>query len=171
MNKTKIVRGKPLYMYEDATYLEMPKGVFISKMCYDNKANITYVYCKKNRLIFEIICINIIVLLIAFNWIYVFNQKVRFRYNSIVTHYDGVLYLNLLNESNSYVPISYNVRDTSGVSICSGVLNKGESLISVETDNQDTDYTIYVTYEILGKEHTETYNIKVANTYGRKLND
>ena len=51
------------------------------------------------------------------------------------------------------------------------MLNKGESLVSVETDNQDTNYTIYVTYEILGKEHTETYNIKVANTYGRKLND
>lgn len=165
MKKTKIVKGTPLYVFNNMNYLYMPDKVFVDKMLYDESAKITYVYCKQNRFIFEVVCINIIIFIIVFNILLINNLSVKFRYNSLATYYDNTLYLNLLNESNSFSKVGYNVRDTSGVSICSGVLDKGESLTTVDIDDVDTEYTLYLSYKTLIKDITETHTIKVVNTY------
>ena len=171
MKKVKFVKGTPIYILNKRSYLYMPEKVFVSKMLYDEEAKITRVYCKQNKFIFELICINAIIFLIVFNLLFINKLSVKFRYNSLATYNDHTLYLNLLNEENSYTSVNYNVRDTAGISICSGTLAKGESLTSVDIENVDSSYTLYLTYKTFIKDITETYTIKVVNKYTEDSND
>lgn len=162
MNKVKIIRGRPIYIYKRTNYMYKPDKTIVYKMLYNSDDNITYVYCKKPSILLEVICILICLCCVFVNRQYLHGLSVDIHYNNIATYYNGCLYLNLMSGETNNIIVHYELKDNSET-IAEGYLNPGDLIISVPINNICDRYTLVVSYKILFYEKEETSNIIVLN--------
>ncbi len=162
MKKIKVMRGHPVYVYKGTNYIDKPDKVVISKMLFDEENNITYVYCSKPRKLVEIACSIIMILCVCLNVFGIHRSEVIVRYNSVSTYYNDLLYLNLVNDESSVVPIRYDLLDGEVV-VCSGVIKPGDIVISTPVGNIKDTYTLRISYTMFITEHVEDVRISVVD--------
>lgn len=162
MVKTKIIKGRPIYVYRKRNYMDKPDNTVVSKMMYDEVENITRIYCKKPKAIIEFICALIILLCVYLNLMYINNSEIIVHYNNIATYYNGKLYLNLYSEECNIRQVHYSVKDDSKV-IVEGVLMPGDVLISIPIKEVSDAYEIIFEYYGLLKVITKNESINVID--------
>lgn len=157
MENVKVVKGRPVYVLKGSQYLEKPDKTRVAKMMYSEDEGVTYIYLKKLSSWYEVVCILIMVALVLFNRMYVHKLHVSVKYNSLVNYYNGKLYLNITaDESNSY-DIKYTIGEFSGM------LKPGESLLTLDVDNPDSNYEIMFSYDTLLNSNSFSVNVSVVN--------
>lgn len=160
MQKTKIIKGSPIYHYHGKNLLEKPKSLLISKMLYDADENITHVYLRHRNYIYDILILCIIIFityLIKTNNLY---SSVKFYYNSVVTYYDNALFLNIKNSEDSSHSISYIIEDNGKV-VISGKLNPGEYIIKANVDTQSDELILKLSYTDIFGIHENDFNLYI----------
>ena len=162
MVKTKIIKGRPIYVYRRRNYMDKPDKAIVSKMKYDEVENVTKIYCKKPKVIIEFLCTLIILLCVYLNLMYINNSEIVVHYNNIATYYNGKLYLNLYSEEDNIRQVHYSVKDDSKV-IAKGVLMPGDVLISVPIKEVSDTYEITFEYYGLLKTITKKESINVID--------
>lgn len=162
MQKTKVIRGNPIYVYRGTNYIEKPSRTVIRSMMYDDSRNVTYVHCRKPGKKIEFICTLLLIACVVFNVLYLHRTEVTVRYNSIVTYYNDELYLNLVNDNTSPVEVNFMLLDDGSV-VASGILSPGDTLISVPVQSIKDTYTLRFTYKIFMSNHIDDVSIHVID--------
>lgn len=162
MIKTKVIKGKPIYILKGSQYIDRPDNTNIKSMMYDEETNLTYVKLSKPNIIMEVLCSIIILFCVLSNIFFVHNSSVNIRYNNIVTYYDNKLYLNLKNEEDSLYKVSYKLVD-EGVIINEGYMKPGDSVVSIDIENIKESYKIIFEFNTLTEHKIQEEKIMVLN--------
>lgn len=159
MIRTDIIKGKPIYIYKGKTYLYKPEKTKIVKMLYDDTNSITQVYVKKVRVWYEVICC-ILLVLCAITSQYFKNDSVVVDCNPYAIYYNGSLYLNLYNESNTTVQCTLTQK---GEEIWVDEVEPGGEVILIPMSLSHDKLELTVSYTFLGKTFQESSIITVDN--------
>lgn len=162
MKRTKVIKGRPNYVYKGHNYLDQPEKTIRKKMLYDEVANVTNVYCKRPSILFELVCLVCIMLCILFNKVYLHNSAVKVYYNSITTYYNNSLYVNLKSDDSNNVEVRYYISNNSTI-IKEGVLNPGDTIISIPIDSVEETYNLNFEYDTLFSTKSESVSINVID--------
>lgn len=161
MKNNKVIRGKPLYLYKNSQYLEMPEGCIVKKVEYDEATNKSVVYCGRPSKLLEIICSLVIILCILLNVLYLHSLSYTVRYSSLATYYDNQLFLNVYNDKGNSGSVDVTLRD-GDIVLYECTLNPDEYLISVPLENVELHYTLDIEYHTLIKTISESVPISVS---------
>lgn len=162
MIKTKVIKGRPNYVYRGGNYLEQPEKTLIKRMVYDEESNVTNVYCKKPGHKLEILCGVIIALCVYANIVDIHKMEVKLYYNSIATYYNDALFVNLSNDKNNIFNVRYALCDND-TEIVSGVLEPGDTVISIPVKNIKDFYTLKLQHGTISGVHTDEVKINVID--------
>ena len=162
MRNDKVIRGRPEYYYRGSRYLEMPDNTIVKRVVYNEKDNVSRVYCGKRSKIIEVACALIIVGCIGVNRLYLHHLDYNIHYTSLCYYYSGSLYLNIVNDSGNTSDLTVNIMDGEEV-LYSGVLEPGESLISIPIDNVKSSYTVIFSVKTFITTRTEEVTVRVVS--------
>lgn len=157
MEKVKLIRGRPIYLYKGSQYIEKPEKTIVRKMRYSKDDGITYIYLKRVSHLYEILSILILIGLVLYNQTITHGLQMAVRYNSLVNYYHGMLQVNIHAEVTNPIEIRYTIDEYSGV------LQPGESLISLYIDNPKNRYTVIFSYDTLLGERSFDVEFTVIN--------
>jgi hypothetical protein len=162
MVKTKVIRGRPNYVYKGTNYLDQPDKTLVKKMLYNAETNVTNVYCRKPGRKWEVLCMLIIIACVTLNIMYIHNETVKVYYNSMSTYYNDLLYINLTSDDDNICDVEYSLVNGSEV-IASGVLSPGDVIISVPVSEVYNVLTLDLQYETLYSTNKESVTINVID--------
>lgn len=162
MIKTKVIRGRPNYVYHKHNYLEQPEKTIVGKMFYDEENNVTNIYCKRPNKFIEVLFTLIIVTCVVLNIMFIHNMSIDVYYNSMSTYYNNQLYLNLKSGDDNFVNIQYTLYYKSN-KVYSGIIEPGETVISIPIDNVKDTYTLKLEYYSIVGIKSEDVNITVID--------
>lgn len=162
MIKTKVIRGRPNYVYHKCNYLEQPEKTVVSKMLYDEENNVTNIYCKRPKKIIEFLSTVVIVTCVVMNVMFIHKMSIDVYYNNMATYYNNQLYLNLKSSEDNIVNIQYTL-NYNGNKVCSGIIEPGETIISIPIDNIKDTYTLKLEYYSITGIKSEDVNITVID--------
>lgn len=162
MIKTKVIRGRPNYVYHKRNYLEQPEKTIVGKMLYDEENNVTNIYCKRPKKLIEVLSTMIIVACVVLNVMFIHKMSIDIYYNNMATYYDDQLYLNLKSGEDNIVNIQYTLY-YKGNKVYSGIVEPGETIISIPIDNIKDDYTLKLEYYSITGIKSEDVNITVID--------
>lgn len=162
MIKTKVIRGRPNYVYRKHNYLEQPEKTIVGKMLYDEENNVTNIYCKRPKKLIEVLSTMIIVTCVVLNVMFIHKMSIDIYYNNIATYYNNQLYLNLKSGEDNIVNIQYTL-NYKGNKVYSGIIEPGETIISIPIDNIKDAYTLKLEYYSITGIRSEDVNITVID--------
>lgn len=164
MNKTKVIKGAAIYLYHGKQYLSIedaPKELLIKSMLYDEDAGITYVKLKHKSYLYEIIILTIISICVYISIIH--NRfDVTVYASSLVTYYNGNLYLNWQNPEENTEAVTMQLYD-GNTEILSMTLQPGESYIMHDIDYPSDRYTVYASIDNLFRTVSDSMDVVVLN--------
>lgn len=160
--KTNVIKGRAVYYYRGSQYIDIPDNMYIKKMIYKEEDNATYCYLKKRGFLVELLCTAIMIGCVMFNNVIYDNATQVLHYNSIVTYYDGKLYVNLKSEEGNIHSLDYKI-STGETVIREGTLLPNNSLIYVEVENPSDYYELVITYKSGFLPITKSYKLTVDN--------
>lgn len=162
MEKTRIIKGKPIYIHKCSQYVYQPDKTIIRVMKYDSDKKVTFIYCVRPTLIPELIMTCILILFALFNILVNMKTEVV-HYNEEAVYYNGLLYLNMKSEDTNYYEIGYGLLDSSGNNITGGTLKPGDLVTIVPISNTENYYTMEFKYNTLLGEKRKVVKITVLN--------
>lgn len=160
--KTKIIRGKPIYLYKGSQYIDQPPKTFLGKMYYNENENTTYIKCIKKSKTFESLCLLCILACTCVTAISPSGEKEMLYYTQIVDYYDGKYYLNIENFKYSKYPVICILlyKDTE---ISRRQLNPGDKWITAEAAYYDRDIKLFIEYEYPIIKRYDILNLSIVN--------
>ena len=161
MGKNTIIKGRPVYLYKKAQYIDKPAGTFIKRIKYDEESNRSYVYCGKRSVIVEVLCSIVIIACVVANLFFTKSYHALIRYNSVAYYYDDKLYINMLNESENRYDITATFYDAGEV-VTSFVLSPGQYMTAIGIEDPKSSYTVEVTCKTPLKTYKESTLISVV---------
>lgn len=171
MKTTRVVKGKPLYLYRRRQYIYQPEKTYTSIMRYDEESNTTYIYCYKTTIIPEVVLVSILVSLVFINLFILHGEKVSIYYNNYTTYYNGTLYINLTSDAKNNYEVNYDLIDSGGNIVAGGNLSPGDSVITIPVYEPDTEYIIRLHYKTLLTERESSLKIYVDNKDGKSIEE
>lgn len=162
MEKTKVIKGTPIYVYKGTLYAEPIKGLKYGKMLYNDKDNCTLVHMKRYSILLDVLCLTIILLCVLLNTLYIHKYSIDCNYNSVVNYYDNHLYLNWNNPVTNKNKLKYELLYDDDV-IYDCILNPGESIIRIPYNNPYDTYTCRISTKALGLNKEQVVDIKIIN--------
>lgn len=162
MIKTKVIRGRPNYVYHKHNYLEQPEKTIVCKMLYDEESNVTNIYCKRPSKFIEVLSTLIIVTCVVLNIMFIHKMSIDVYYNSMSTYYNNQLYLNLKSGEDNMVNIQYTLYYKNN-KVYSGIIEPGETIISIPIDNIKDTYILRLEYYSITGVKNEDVNITVID--------
>lgn len=148
MKDRKLVRGKPIYLYRNSQYLEMPDKCVIKRVVYDESSNRSFVYCKKSSKVLEVLCTIIIVSCVVLNLGWLHGLSYRVHYNSLAVYYNGELFVNVLNDGSNMSDLHVSIL-SGEETVYDDVIKPGEYLVSVPVSTPSKSYTLVLEYRTM----------------------
>lgn len=162
--KTKIIRGRPVYIYKRSQWLEQPEKTIIKSMNYKPEENITYVKVGKPSIIIELISFIIIFTCIAINIMTGWGTNLlKVRFSSVPVYYNDNLYINIYVEKSMH-DVTYTIKSDEDDVIITDTISEGDSVITVPLDKYKEKLTLILeTDNILGGKVTDEYKLTIID--------
>lgn len=161
--KTKIIKGRPVYLYRGSQWLEQPEKTIIKSMRYSKEENVTYVKVGHPTIITEVLCILIIAGCIAVNIFTDWGTNLLLvRFNSAPVYYNNNVYINLYNEKSTDT-VKYILKTDDSI-LAEGTLNVGEYKIAIPCEEYVEKCTLVLETKNVFKQTVEDeYKLTVVN--------
>lgn len=161
--KTKIIRGRPVYIYKGSQWLEQPEKTIIKSMVYNQDENVTYVKVGKPSILVELISVLIILGCITINIVTNWGSDLlKVRFSSVPVYYNDNLYINLYVENSTH-DVTYVIKSEDKI-IHRDTLSKGDLVVTLPLDNYEEKLVLVLeTKNILGSTVSDEYKLTVVN--------
>lgn len=146
MNKTKLIRGKPVYLHKGGYVDKVPDGCRIKRIVYDETSNTSLIYCTKKSIAIDVLIAIAIFVCCVISIFFVDTRGYDVQYNSVSSYYDGKLYINFYNEPSNDIDLRMYIQ-SDGI-LADLLVQAGECIHTVEVPYQDS-YDMYVEYPVL----------------------
>lgn len=147
-----------IYVLKGVIYLEKPDRCYTVKEEVLTDKNIVKVYMKRRRYIYEWTCV-LLLFLILCTMLFMPEFKSTVHIPDKANYYDGKLFINIVNDEASLLPIEYSILDSSGT------LEPGDQLYYINTDTVSDTVTILIKTKSHLIRHSESYTINVIKTF------
>lgn len=162
MEKIKVIKGTPIYVYRASMSLEPIPKLIVKEMAYDDEKNITYVRLKRRTVWTELICSILIICCVTLAIMNYGGMSIECNYNSLVNYYDNKLFLNWKNPSENSFDITFELLDNDEV-IYKEVLKPGESITYIDLDSPKSKYKCEISSKVFSKTVSDIVTLTVIN--------
>ena len=147
-----------IYILKGVIYLEKPDRCYTVKEEVLNDKNVIKVYVKRRRFIYEWICVLLLCLSLC-TTIFIPEFKSTVHIPDRVNYYDGKLFINIVNDETSFLPVEYTILNSTGI------LEPGDQLYYINTDTVDDTVTVLIKTKSHFIRHSESYAVNVIKTF------
>lgn len=141
MNKTKVVKGTPLYKYKGGYVMNPPKGTYIKVMYYDSTRNVTEIILKKHTLVTEIVCCLVIIMLVVVRFLDLKSIGTIY-YDNTPLYNNGILYINVESDAYNFYNMKVGLYTYNNKLIDERELKPGNYWLEVKVPEPDLEFIL-----------------------------